>query len=450
MPASAPVEWSEPRRRRFPRLAFATASLLLLFGYAAAAAETKSLLAALTEHEFSPESTTNIPISAVSVWMKRLLSQDKTLPADVLETVTLDDTIAVAPVRDWLNAQRFQRVVVDHCDGGARCDVNEVDPTYGLTAMHVASATGDERLVRWLVERGGDVDVMDSVGRKPANMTYANFISNSKKWARAAGRSHCDLPEVVFADGASAEELVYARSEVRRLVGEGEPILMRGVLKHYDPELVSGWNIKQFVGDHGHVMVTVGAVPYAAAFDLKSSKMTLREYYERYMLDSDSPPLYVFDHDADVNRRGYDAFVAILRDMFPIPELIADPDDAGGLDDIHFSLGRPESGAPLHIHADAVNAVVKGRKRWFVYTPARTLYSRKPIQEWLDTDYKSLKEEEKPLECVQNAGDMVYVPLDWGHAVVNENEDTFGYALELLNKRDTYLDLRGISVHDEL
>lgn len=447
---SASARWSDHLGHRFARLAPAAAALLLFAGRLASAAEPKSLLAALTEHEFSPESTTNIPISTVSVWMKRLLSQDNTLPADVLRAVKPDDTIAVSPVRDWLNAQRFQRVVVEHCSKGARCDVNEVDEKYGLTAMHVASATGDAPLMRWLIENGGDVDAMDSAGRKPTNMTYQNFIANSKKWARAAGRNHCDLPEVVFADDASPDELAHARSEVRRLVGEGEPILMRGVLKHYAPELMSGWDIKQFVADHGHAIVTVGAVPYAAAFDLKSSKMTLREFYERYMLDSESPPLYVFDHDSGVNRGGYDAVVAILRDMFPIPSLIADPEDAGGLDDIHFSLGRPKSGAPFHIHADAVNAVVKGRKRWFVYTPARTLYSRRPIQEWLDIDYKALEEEEKPLECVQNAGDMVYIPLDWGHAVVNENEDTFGYALELLNKRGTYLNLRGERARDEL
>lgn len=425
--------------------------LLFLGRSGVLAAPPKSLLATLTENEFSPESTTKIPVSSVSVWMKRLLSQDKTLPEDVLQRVKVKDTIAVAPVRDWLNAARFKRVVAQYCGKGGEenadlpCDVNEVEADYGLTAMHVASATGDQELMRWLVENGGDPNAMDKVGRKPMNMTYQNFISNSKKWARAAGRNHCDLPEVVFAEGAGADELAHARSEVRRLVGEGEPILMRGVLRHYFPKLVESWDPEQFIADHGDVPVTVGAVPYAGAFDLDSSKMTLKDYYDRYVRSTENAPLYVFDRDPVVNREGYDAVVTILRDMFPIPSLIADPEDSGGLDDIHFFLGRPSSGAPFHIHADAVNAVVKGSKRWFIYTPARTLYSRTPIQEWIDKDYQSLAEESKPLECIQEAGDMVYVPLDWGHAVVNLEENTFGYALELLNKRDTYLNLRTAS-----
>jgi ribosomal protein L16 Arg81 hydroxylase len=80
------------------------------------------------------------------------------------------------------------------------------------------------------------------------------------------------------------------------------------------------------------------------------------------------------------------------------------------------------------------------------------LYSRKHIKRWLDEDYEGLAEAEKPLECIQRPGDVIYVPLDWGHAVINLEENTFGYALELLNKRDTFAEFDRLppQLQDEL
>ncbi len=69
-----------------------------------------------------------------------------------------------------------------------------------------------------------------------------------------------------------------------------------------------------------------------------------------------------------------------------------------------------------------------------MYPPIQALYSRKHIYEWLQEDYPLLKD--KPLECDQGPGDVVYVPFDWSHAVLNSGKHTFGFALELLNRRE--------------
>jgi oxalate decarboxylase/phosphoglucose isomerase-like protein (cupin superfamily) len=37
--------------------------------------------------------------------------------------------------------------------------------------------------------------------------------------------------------------------------------------------------------------------------------------------------------------------------------------------------------------------------------------------------------EDSPMECVQEAGDVIFVPRHWGHAVLNL-QTTIGYALE--------------------
>jgi Cupin-like domain/Ankyrin repeat len=409
----------------------------------AGAGQPRTLLMALSDQEFAWEaSTTSIPISTASVWLKSLLSGGAGVPADLLASAPAADTVAVKPVRDWLNAQRFERVIRGMClspKSSFECDPNEKDPTYGLTPLHLAAASGDSLLFDWLIENGADASVEDSVGRKPQNLTYANFVSNSKKWARAAGRNHCDLPQVFFEEGGNAE---HSKRETRRLISEGEPVLLRGALRYFAPQLIDDWSAERFVDEYADVQVQVGSVPYAPAFKVPSTSMTLREYFDTYVRlsrgDDDAPPLYVFDRDASVNKAGYEALAAILRNIFPIPHLIADPETSGGVGGIHFYLGRPGSGAPLHIHADAANALVSGMKKWYIYTPATTLYSRKPAKQWLEEDYAELAADAKPLECTQQPGDIVYVPLDWGHAVINLKENTFGYALELLNHRDTF------------
>ena len=92
-----------------------------------------------------------------------------------------------------------------------------------------------------------------------------------------------------------------------------------------------------------------------------------------------------------------------------------------------FYLGAKGSGSPVHVHADAWNALAFGEKRWFLFPPFRnggSLYSRTPIREWLKSE-----EPARALQCVQRAGDIMYVPGLWGHAVHNM-QDCVGCATE--------------------
>ncbi len=71
--------------------------------------------------------------------------------------------------------------------------------------------------------------------------------------------------------------------------------------------------------------------------------------------------------------------------------------------------------------------------RWFFFPPAKGGATAcdnfdvrwgghfgKPVAEWLKEDYWVL--EEPPIEATQCAGDVVYVPFGWGHAVCNLTE----------------------------
>lgn len=70
-----------------------------------------------------------------------------------------------------------------------------------------------------------------------------------------------------------------------------------------------------------------------------------------------------------------------------------------------------------------------GRKRWFISPPSEAIFSKKPILQWLEEDYPALRESKAFWECEQRAGDVLYVPCEWGHAVLNV-EDTIGLAVE--------------------
>lgn len=395
-----------------------------------------SLLQALAADQFAwAKSTTDIPISTVSVLAKSLLSRDRTtLPSSLHHLISESDTIPIQPVRDVFYSDRLARV--KKLCKRSNCDFNQKDSEFGLTPLHLASFAHDHALSNYL-EQHGAMPVEDHVGRLPRNMSFQNFIRNAKN-ARKEG-SDCDFPIVDF--GADIE---HARRETRRLVGEGEPVLLRGAFAHYAPRRAfAEWTVEKWIEQFGDNKVTVGAVPYARAFNLSTRGMNLREFYQRFVQNKEADNMYIFNKDVQVCEDGYATLAKIVEEAFPTDGLIVHPDHTGELKGIHYFFGRPGSGAPFHIHADAINAAANGRKQWFVYTPARTLYSRKTMKRWTEEDLPSLAEEDKPLQCVQHPGDVVYVPLDWGHGVLNLDENTFGFALELLNRRDTLAHLTG-------
>ena len=77
------------------------------------------------------------------------------------------------------------------------------------------------------------------------------------------------------------------------------------------------------------------------------------------------------------------------------------------------------------MHVDAWNLLVHGQKRWFLAPPFQGVYSATPILDWLS----SYQPKAQILECTQYAGDILYVPKYWSHAVVNTQE-CVGFARE--------------------
>ena len=104
-----------------------------------------------------------------------------------------------------------------------------------------------------------------------------------------------------------------------------------------------------------------------------------------------------------------------------------------GLGTWQLSLGPAASGTPLHRHSAAWNKLFFGRKRWIMSPPGSAAdmgigdgyssegeISRKEhVGEWLREQYPAHKQAGRLVECVQEKGDMIFVPHSWAHATLN-------------------------------
>ena len=96
-----------------------------------------------------------------------------------------------------------------------------------------------------------------------------------------------------------------------------------------------------------------------------------------------------------------------------------------------FYHGRRGSGAPMHFHGNAINALLKGSKRWSLLPPGAARYSRKHPVLWS----KDPEEEyEGSFICHQPSDSFLFVPRGWSHSVLNTAEETatVGVAVEFV------------------
>jgi len=260
-------------------------------------------------------------------------------------------------------------------------------------------------------------------------------LSNDWDWLLEDGR--CDIPEV---DGALTPQ------EFMKYVIAQRPVIMRGAAR--DWAFRREWTKAGVVRESGELEASVGGVPFPEAFGLEHNRMSVAEYVNlleneaeraqgktqltgrsrllrRWVAQQGRPPPYIFGSLALHGGPTPDEFTF----LHGLEGLIRSHDE-----DLLVYIGPPGSGAPSHIHADAVNAAAFGRKHWFFYPPSRSYFSTQPMQEWLAQRLLHV-EESRPYRCTQEAGDVVFVPFDWGHSVVNLDA-SIGVAMELLVWRE--------------
>ena len=112
-----------------------------------------------------------------------------------------------------------------------------------------------------------------------------------------------------------------------------------------------------------------------------------------------------------------------------------------------FLLGGIGSGSMMHFHGSAVNLLLVGLKVWVLFPPTHAFFARERAFDWFNVSYKrdfldcstsytvtptvdsSNKACIPHISFLQKAGDIVYIPEHWGHAVFNL-ADSFALAIE--------------------
>ena len=255
--------------------------------------------------------------------------------------------------------------------------------------------------------------------------------------------------------------------EVRRFVSDGVPVMTRNVVPWLladsrELENDAGRSTLQypdaatFSKSWGHRMVDVGSVSYEKNFEASRKLMRLDEYDATVVEAAGAPaetasgkryapaPDFVFQRDTEVVGEGRELLGKFVQNAMPSsgcnPIVCPAPSGVLGLQSMRHYRGGPWSGNPFHMHSDALNMVVAGRKRWYWVTPREAMWTRRHIQEYTGDnkgrpwkDFAALQpnasgddEMSQLMECVQRPGDVMYIAGGWGHTSMFIDDNTFG------------------------
>ncbi|XP_066283309.1 uncharacterized protein [Branchiostoma lanceolatum] len=214
---------------------------------------------------------------------------------------------------------------------------------------------------------------------------------------------HCDF-DVRYADQMTSEEF---ESTYRNR----KPLLLRFRGGARDWTHLGVWTRDELVSRHGKRQVRTG---YPSDTNenggLGDDSERLDAYLTRYLDDKDG-----FDFKYVTDR----TLMTELAPLIRLPPYLNHSrfEKPGYL----LLLGRSRTGLSWHAHKEAWNGVVFGAKRWFVSTPNRRPPGMADFEQldWMKYVHPYVRAPWRPLECLQQAGDVVYVPEDFYHAVLN-------------------------------
>lgn len=229
----------------------------------------------------------------------------------------------------------------------------------------------------------------------------------------------------------------HKKSVSRHLVDLLQPALISDRLDHWEAK--KKWcSLRDFEEHCGGASVTVARL--MAPHDMGKAHcvtVKVRSYLRHCLLFRGDFPLYVFDHEAPSGplRQHYDPppLDVFLRDLFDARRYPPSfPREIFGVFHPYewMLLGPAGTGSAVHkdpLYTSAWNALLCGRKHWAIFPPHVAVEELKkgadtesPMIWFLDV-LPMLRN--KPhlglIEITQDAGDIVFLPEGWWHAVIN-------------------------------
>lgn len=164
-------------------------------------------------------------------------------------------------------------------------------------------------------------------------------------------------------------------------------------------------------------MLTFGGIPYSSEYNRGGGTITAGDFISSYMgqrnggdpNNSEAPPPLVFDNSV---LKGSASGLSALHQRRRNALFNGAP---VGLSQL--ILGPAGSGSALHYHPAAVNFLVLGLKAWVLVPPSSAGFFDGTAQDWWTRILPNMTEPR--VEVLQGPADMIYIPKNWGHAVIN-------------------------------
>jgi len=208
-----------------------------------------------------------------------------------------------------------------------------------------------------------------------------------------------------------------------------KPVILRGALSQWPALSEHKWDIPVLEKRFKHVLFKVGEDDNG-----RKLKIKMKTFLDYMANQTDDSPLYLFES-------GMTGETSSLRNDYRVPEFF--PDDYLNLAGREnkpphkwFCIGPKRSGTTVHrdpLGTAAWNAVTHGVKRWVLFEPKedRVLVKGRRYKQKGEDDeavhyfdlllprLRTANPDVKVYECIQQPGDVIFVPGQWWHGVLN-------------------------------
>ena len=205
-------------------------------------------------------------------------------------------------------------------------------------------------------------DIYNLKQLKSQAQKYENKESETGGWddseAKEWSTDRIDIETVNY-------DKIDAKTLMKNYISIQKPVLIKNAIKQL-PYLKTIFEKQNFESYFGNTIVSSGEIPYSSTYNKKENRGEFLKL--KRALNS-----YVFC-GIDKHR---DAKLMSEFDKFELTKKLFN-------DNWQLYAGPKETGAPLHIHTNAWNLLVYGKKRWIINPPLDGIYSIEPIRKWLE------------------------------------------------------------------
>ena len=243
---------------------------------------------------------------------------------------------------------------------------------------------------------------------------------------------------------------------VRRFESIAQPVLLRGAIEAWPA--MRRWSREYMLKAAGRVPVSPSATPYvhgapggtlkdfldemganatasstAATATSAATATTAAATSAATSVAINEPPAFVFDSGRLLGQ------TPLGRDLGDAPPFLNVSSGDAVLRQL--SISPALAGAHPHFHGAAYNALIVGRRRWALFPPHAAQFALMPalhvfqqlrygagsssssstssVEATLAEGDDGIAVDVEWLDAVQSAGDLLYVPLQWGHATLS-------------------------------